>query len=90
MSREASRIRIPVGRAVRFAKIFRILSECYRNRRNRFVFRLPLIAGICDFVCLNQALFEKCQNTVSRYLFPSGFRWVPLKSIRIPAENCPA
>ena len=41
--------RIFVEHAIRFVKRFRILSERYRNRRNRFALRFSLIAGICNF-----------------------------------------
>ncbi len=44
-----SRTRIFVEHAIRFVKRFRILSECYRNRRRRFSLRFSLIAGICNF-----------------------------------------
>ena len=33
----------------KFVKRFRILSERYRNRRNRFALRFSLTAGICNF-----------------------------------------
>ena len=48
-NREISRKRIFVEHAIRFIKRFRILSERYRNRRNRFARRFSLIAGICNF-----------------------------------------
>ncbi len=48
-NREISRQRIFVEHAIRFVKRFRILSERYRNRRNRFALRFSLIAGICNF-----------------------------------------
>ncbi len=38
-NREVSRQRIFVEHAIRFVKRFRILSERYRNRRNRFALR---------------------------------------------------
>ena len=38
-----------VEHVIRFVKRFRILSECYRNRRKRFALRFSLIAGICNF-----------------------------------------
>ena len=46
---EISSKRIFVEHAIRFVKRFRILSERYRNRRNRFALRFSLIAGICNF-----------------------------------------
>ncbi len=48
-NREISKQRIFVEHAIRFVKRFRILSERYRNRRNRFALRFSLIAGICNF-----------------------------------------
>jgi len=48
-NREISRQRILVEHDIRFVKRFRILSERYRNRRNRFALRFSLIAGICIF-----------------------------------------
>ena len=48
-NREISKNRIFVEHAIRFVKRFRILSERYRNRRNRFALRFALIAGICNF-----------------------------------------
>ncbi len=51
-NREISRQRILVEHTIRFVKRFRILSERYRNRRNRFALRFSLIAGICNFDCL--------------------------------------
>ena len=48
-NREISRQRIFVEHAIRFVKRFRILSERYRNRRNRFALRFSLIAVICNF-----------------------------------------
>ena len=49
VNRAISSIRIFVEHAIRFVKRFRILSERYRNRRNRFALRFSLIAGICNF-----------------------------------------
>ena len=48
-NRKISKNRIFVEHAIRFVKRFRILSERYRNRRNRFALRFSLIAGICNF-----------------------------------------
>jgi hypothetical protein len=41
--------RIKVEHVIRRVKIFRILSERYRNRRKRFGLRVNLIAGIYNF-----------------------------------------
>lgn len=38
-----------VEHTIRFLKGFRIISERYRNRRNRFALRFSLITGICNF-----------------------------------------
>jgi len=45
-NREISRERIFVENVIRKLKIFRILSERYRNRRKRFGLRFNLIAAI--------------------------------------------
>lgn len=45
-NRELSRERIFVENVIRRLKIFRILSERYRNRRKRFGLRFNLIAAI--------------------------------------------
>lgn len=46
---ELSRRRVIVENVIRSLKIFRILSERYRNRRKRFGLRFNLIAGIYNF-----------------------------------------
>ena len=43
-----SRKRILIENIIRRLKIFRILSERYRNRRKRFGLRFNLIAAICN------------------------------------------
>ena len=48
-NRELSRRRIVVENVIRSLKIFRILSERYRNRRKRFSLRFNLIAGLYNF-----------------------------------------
>ena len=45
-NRTLSRKRILIENIIRKLKIFRILSERYRNRRNRFGLRFNLIAAI--------------------------------------------
>ena len=47
-NRAISRKRILVENIIRRLKIFRILSERYRNRRTRFGLRFNLIAAICN------------------------------------------
>jgi len=47
-NRVLSRKRILIENIIRRLKIFRILSERYRNRRNRFGLRFNLIAAICN------------------------------------------
>jgi len=47
-NRALSRKRILVENVIRRFKIFRILSERYRNRRKRFGLRFNLIAAICN------------------------------------------
>jgi hypothetical protein len=41
--------RIVVEHIIRHLKIFRILSERYRNRRRRFMLRVNLIAGLYNY-----------------------------------------
>ena len=48
-NRELSRLRILIENIIRRLKIFRILSERYRNRRKRFALRFNLIAAIYNF-----------------------------------------
>lgn len=47
-NREVSRQRIYIEHVNRHLKGFRILSSRYRNRRNRFAFRVPLISGFLN------------------------------------------
>lgn len=46
---ELSRERIVVENVIRHLKIFRIISERYRNRRRRFGLRFNLIAGLYNY-----------------------------------------
>lgn len=48
-NRELARQRIFVEHVIRKVKIFRILSERYRNRRKRFGLRFNLIASLYNF-----------------------------------------
>jgi IS5 family transposase len=48
-NRHLSSRRIRVEHAIRRLKIFRLLSERYRNRRKRFGLRINLIAAIVNF-----------------------------------------
>jgi IS5 family transposase len=48
-NRALSRRRIVVENVIRSLKIFRILSERYRNRRKRFSLRFNLIAGLYNY-----------------------------------------
>ena len=41
--------RVVVEHAIRKLKVFRILSERYRNRRKRFGLRVSLIAGLLNY-----------------------------------------
>ena len=45
-NRELGKIRIRVEHVIRELKVFRILSERYRNRRKRFSLRMNLVAGM--------------------------------------------
>ena len=47
-NRALSRQRIRVENVIARLKVFRILSERYRNRRKRFSIRFNLIAAICN------------------------------------------
>jgi transposase len=47
-NRKLSQKRILIENIIRRLKIFRILSERYRNRRKRFGLRFNLIAAICN------------------------------------------
>jgi hypothetical protein len=48
-NRKLSKKRILIENIIRKLKIFRILSERYRNRRKRFALRFNLIAAIYNF-----------------------------------------
>ena len=48
-NRDLASIRIVIEHVYRSLKIFRILSERYRNRRTRFSLRFNLIAGIYNY-----------------------------------------
>jgi IS5 family transposase len=53
-NKELASCRIVVEHVYRHLKIFRILSERYRNRGKRFALRFNLIAGIYNYeLCLN-------------------------------------
>ena len=47
-NRAISRQRIGCEHVMSRLKVFRILKECYRNRRKRFGLRFNLIAAICN------------------------------------------
>lgn len=48
-NRLLSKVRVVVENVIRHLKIFRIISERYRNRRRRFGLRFNLIAGIYNY-----------------------------------------
>ena len=48
-NRDLARRRIPVEHVIGRLKVFRILSERYRNRRKRFGLRFNIIAAIYNF-----------------------------------------
>lgn len=50
---EIGRRRIVIEHINRQLKCFRILAECYRNRRKRFGLRANLIAGIVNWLNIN-------------------------------------
>ena len=50
-NRAISRKRIGCEHIIGRLKVFKILSERYRNRRKRFGLRFNLIAAICNLEC---------------------------------------
>lgn len=48
-NRRLAKLRIRVEHVICWLKRFRILKECYRNRRKRFGLRTRLIAGLHNF-----------------------------------------
>ena len=48
-NRQLSRERFVIEHIIRSLKIFRILAERYRNRRERFGLRFNLIATLCNY-----------------------------------------
>ena len=48
-NRDLARRRVMVEHVIRSLKIFRILAERYRNRRQRFSLRFKLIAGLYNY-----------------------------------------
>jgi hypothetical protein len=48
-NRELASRRVVVEHVIRGLKIFRILAERYRNRRQRFSLRFKLIAGLYNY-----------------------------------------
>jgi hypothetical protein len=48
-NRELASRRVVVEHVIRSLKIFRIMAERYRNRRNRFSLRFNLIAGLYNY-----------------------------------------
>ena len=48
-NKELASIRIVIEHIYRCLKIFKIISERYRNRRSRFSLRFNLIAGIYNY-----------------------------------------
>jgi len=47
-NRQLSQVRIGIEHVIGRLKVFRILSERYRNRRRRFGLRFNLIAALCN------------------------------------------
>ncbi len=48
-NKELAKERVVIEHIIRHLKIFRILSERYRNRRRRFMLRVNLIAGLYNY-----------------------------------------
>jgi hypothetical protein len=53
INREINRRRITIEHINSKLKVFRILSERYRNRRKRFGLRMNLIAGLINWMIQN-------------------------------------
>lgn len=52
-NRELAKLRVVIEQVNRCLKVFKILSERYRNRRQRFGLRFNLIAGLYNYqLCL--------------------------------------
>ena len=49
LNRELAQLRIVCEHVNRSLKIFKVLSERYRNRRKRFCLRFNLIAGLHNY-----------------------------------------
>jgi IS5 family transposase len=74
-NRQLSRQRMKVEHLLRKLKVFRILSERYRNRRRRFGLRFNLIAALYNFELLLLPLdFCKRSN-----IFPAVLRQPEIK-----------
>ena len=58
-NRSLAQLRIPVKPVIRSLKIFRILSERYRNRRRQFGLELNLIAGLYNRSSLYPLLLQE-------------------------------
>ena len=54
INREVSRRRIVVEHVIGRLKRFRIVSERYRNRRQRYGLRMNLIAGILNWMAIKK------------------------------------
>ena len=54
-NQQIAQVRILVEHVNRKLKVFRILSERYRNRRKRFGLRFNLIAGLLNYELVHPA-----------------------------------
>ena len=52
-NRQLARERIVVEHVNRRFKVFRVLSEVYRNRRSRYGLRVNLVAGVYNLDCVD-------------------------------------
>ncbi len=52
-NKELAQERVVIEHIIRHLKIFRILSEKYRNRRRRFMLRANLIAGLYNYALIH-------------------------------------
>ena len=58
-NRKLASERVVIEHIIRHLKIFRILSERYRNRRRRFMLRVNLIAGLYDYSLNHRLSFAR-------------------------------
>ena len=78
INKEISRRRIPIEHINSKLKVFRILSERYRNRRKRFGLRMNLIAGLVNWMIkkrLTQEVYSTNINCMVKRFYSSSLLW---------------